>query len=149
MQTEQPSRWSPLADWFAGPGPAHADDVDAADAPEATQTSARAGEAHAPEAPQTTQCPPEPGEADAPKPRQTTQTSWYGWQTLLADAGVIALWSAAYSAPRLEQSSSSPQSYDVGTNLLVASGVAVYFLGGPGHRLGARPRPQGARAAWG
>ena len=118
----------------AGAGPAHADDADAPvapEAPEATQTSARAGEADAPEPPQATQTSARAGEADAPEPRQTTQTSWYGWQTLLADAGVIALWSAAYAVDEAKYGSSSPQSYDVGTNLLVASGVAVYFLGGP------------------
>jgi hypothetical protein len=109
----------------AGAGPAHADDADAPDAP---QASARAGEADAPEATQTST---RTGGADAPEPRKTTQTSWYGWQTLLADAGVIALWSAAYAVDEAKYGSSSPQSYDVGTNLLVASGVAVYFLGGP------------------
>jgi len=103
----------------AGAGPAHADDADAPDAPEA------------PEATQATQASARAGEADAPEPRPTTQTSWYGWQTLLADAGVIALWSAAYAVDEAKYGSSSPQSYDVGTNLLVASGVAVYFLGGP------------------
>jgi len=103
----------------AGAGPAHADDADAPDAPEA------------PEATQATQTSARAGEADAPEPRPTTQTSWYGWQTLLADAGVIALWSAAYAVDEAKYGSSSPQSYDVGTNLLVASGVAVYFLGGP------------------
>ena len=50
---------------------------------------------------------------------------------MLADAGVIALWSAAYAVDEAKYGSSSPQSYDRGTNLLVASGVAVYFLGGP------------------
>jgi len=121
----------------AGAGPAHADDTDdtddadAPDAPQATQTFARAGEADAPDAPDAPQASTRAGEADAPEPRQPTQTSWYGWQTLLADAGVIALWSAAYAVDEAKYGSSSPQSYDVGTNLLVASGVAVYFLGGP------------------
>ena len=50
---------------------------------------------------------------------------------MLADAGVIALWSAAYAVDEAKYGSSSPQSYDRGTNLLVASGVAVYFSGGP------------------
>ena len=106
----------------AGAGPAHADDADAPDAPDAPE---------APEATQATQTSARAGEADAPEPRPTTQTSWYGWQTLLADAGAIALWSAAYAVDEAKYGSSSPQSYDVGTNLLVASGVAVYFLGGP------------------
>lgn len=121
----------------AGAGPAHADDTDDGDAPEApqaTQTSAQAGEADAPDAPEAPQTSARVRGPDAPEPRQTTQTtqtSWYGWQTLLADAGVIALWSAAYAVDEAKHGSSSPQSYDVGTNLLVASGVAVYVLGGP------------------
>ena len=87
-----------------------------------------------PETPQvreTPQVPQMPETADAPPAPDVRRTSWYGWQTMLADAGVIALWSAAYAVDDAKYGSSSPQSYDRGTNLLVASGVAVYFLGGP------------------
>ena len=116
-----------------------------ADAPEA------AGTPEAPEAPDATQAPPAPEAPEAPqapdapeRPRaEVTQISWYGWQTMLADAGVIALWLAAYAVDEAKYGSSSAQSYDRGTNLLVASGVAVYFWW-PGDPLGARPRPQGA-----
>jgi hypothetical protein len=123
----------------AGSGAARADEADV-DASEAPQTSPWAGEADVPEAPQAPEAPEAPqapqmsaraGEADVPEAPRTTRTSWYGWQTLLADAGVIALWSAAYAVDEAKYGSSSPQSYDRGTNLLVASGVAVYFLGGP------------------
>ena len=41
------------------------------------------------------------------------------------------MWSAAYAVDDAKYGSSSKQSYELGTNLLVASGVAVYFLGGP------------------
>ena len=118
-------------------GAARADDADATEppqateAPQATQTSAQTDEADATEAPQATQTFARAGEADAPEPPQTPKTSWYGWQTLMADAGVIALWSAAYAVDEAKYGSSSKQGYELGTNLLVASGVAVYFLGGP------------------
>ena len=105
----------------AGAGAARADEADV-DAPDASQTS------DAPDAPDA------PPAADAPDPPQAPEaprTSWYGWQTLVADAGVIALWSAAYAVDDAKYGSTSKQSYELGTNLLVASNVAVYFFGSP------------------
>jgi hypothetical protein len=106
----------------AGSGAARADE---ADAPEATEVPQMPQAAQMPDEPQTQEAP------EAPEAPQAPQTSWYGWQTLLADAGVIALWAAAYAVDDAKYGSSSKEGYERGTNLLVASGVAVYFLGGP------------------
>ena len=114
-----------------GSGAARADEADAPQTPAAPEAAQTPEAPEAPEAPQTPDAPQAREAPDAPQAPEAPRTSWYGWQTLVADAGVIALWSAAYAVDDAKYGSSSKQGYEVGTNLLVASGVAVYFLGGP------------------
>jgi hypothetical protein len=76
---------------------------------------------------------PEPSQLEEPGlpgPRRP-ETSWYGWQTLLSDLGVIGLWSAAYAVDDAKYGSASPQNYDIATNVLGWAGLAVYALGAP------------------
>jgi hypothetical protein len=57
-----------------------------------------------------------------------TRTSWYGWQTLLADGGAIALWAVADAVddPRLAPNASRGRAF--ASNALYVSGFAVYAI---------------------
>src|SRR6185436_7990319 len=73
--------------------------------------------------------------ADEPAPA-AAETSWYGWQTLLSDAGVIGLWSLAAAVDDAKYGSGGArQSYEVGSTALVALGFATYGLGAPAIHL--------------
>src|SRR6185369_1797255 len=68
--------------------------------------------------------------ADASAPTEVA-TSWYGWQTLLSDAGAIGLWSLAAVVDEAQYGSASWRSYQAWSTALTASGFAVYALGAP------------------
>jgi hypothetical protein len=72
--------------------------------------------------------------ADAPAPTEV-ETSWYGWQTLLSDAGAIGLWSLAGVVSEAQYDSASYQSYQAWSNALTVAGFAVYVLGAPAIHL--------------
>ena len=69
---------------------------------------------------------------EAPAP---ARTSWYGWQTLLSDAGAIGLWSLAAVVDDAQYGSTSWRSYQAWSTALTASGFAVYGLGAPAIHL--------------
>jgi len=72
--------------------------------------------------------------AEAPAPMEV-ETSWYGWQTLLSDAGAIGLWSLAAVVDDAQYGSTSYQSYQAWSTALTVSGFAVYVLGAPAIHL--------------
>ena len=55
-----------------------------------------------------------------PKP----ETTWYGWQTLLADGSAVGLWALGFAVDDAKSGSGSPQSYQFGANVLFAAGFA-------------------------
>jgi hypothetical protein len=71
------------------------------------------------------------GEADAYEEPQ----SWYGWQTMLTDGGAIGLFLLSAAVQDAKYGSGSGESYEVGANVLVASGFAAYLFGGPAVHL--------------
>jgi hypothetical protein len=72
--------------------------------------------------------------AEASAPTEVA-TSWYGWQTLLSDAGAIGLWSLAAVVDEAQYGSASWRSYQAWSTALTASGFAVYALGAPAIHL--------------
>jgi hypothetical protein len=60
---------------------------------------------------------------------------WYGWQTLLSDAGAIGLWSLAAVLDDAQYGSTSRQSYRAWSTALTAAGFTVYGLGAPAIHL--------------
>ena len=72
--------------------------------------------------------------AEAPAPTEV-ETSWYGWQTLLSDAGAIGLWSLAAVVDDAQYGSPSWRTYQAWSTALTASGFAVYAVGAPAIHL--------------
>jgi hypothetical protein len=59
------------------------------------------------------------------------RTTWYGWETLLSDASVQVLGTAAGLAADAGYGSGTRQSYVTGAQVLIGAAVVVYGLGGP------------------
>jgi hypothetical protein len=53
-------------------------------------------------------------------PSEKRPTSWYGWQTLLADAGAVGLWSLGLATED-----------EAGGGAIIGAGTAVYAFGAP------------------
>src|SRR5262245_44231720 len=68
-------------------------------------------------------------EVDGAFAPEEPQTSWYGWQTLLADAGSIGLGALSWAVNDAKYGSSSYQSYELGSRVLLASSLMTYALG--------------------
>src|SRR3954471_11832861 len=58
--------------------------------------------------------------AEAPAPTEV-ETSWYGWQTLLSDAGAIGLWSLAAVVDDAQYGSPSWRTYQAWSTALTIS----------------------------
>jgi hypothetical protein len=78
--------------------------------------------------------------AEEPPPPADQQASWYGWQTLLTDAGAIGLWVVAGLLDDAKYASSSQRSYQSASKAALLLGVGTYVLAAPavhvahGHR---------------
>ena len=59
------------------------------------------------------------------------RTTWYGWQTLLADVSANALAAAAIRVAEAANGTDTRQSYETGAQVLIGAAVVVYGLGGP------------------
>jgi hypothetical protein len=64
-----------------------------------------------------------------------TSSSWYGWQTLLSDAGATGLWVLAATLNDAKYTSGSLQTYQEMSNVTLALGLATYALGAPAVHL--------------
>jgi hypothetical protein len=85
--------------------------------------------------------------ADGTRPDEPA-SSWYGWETLLSDAGAIGLWSFAAVLDEAKYASPSHDAYQRGSDALVVGGFAVYGLGAPAiHALRGRPDAAGKSLA--
>ena len=120
-------------------GAAEASDGDAASA-------AQGAIAETPSAPEVLVAPDLPGPHGppvAPEVLRTPgasskpETTWYGWQTLLADGSAVGLWALGFAVDDAKSGSGSPQSYQLGANGVVIGSVAcsnsndVEFIGCP------------------
>src|SRR5262245_3542668 len=70
------------------------------------------------------------GEASEAGASEKPQTSWYGWQTLLSDAGAIGMWALAW---KFSEETYGPElpNRELAAKLLFASGLATYAFGAP------------------
>lgn len=110
FEPTEPPKASP-AESKGAPPQAPPEEV-AAEPPKAEPPQAKAPAA--PPAP----CPPPAPVAKPKRAEPPPQTVWYGWQTILADAGAVTL---AVSSGLLEENKGAP----------LAAGLGVYLLGAP------------------